>query len=74
MNGVLENRNCSNPSKRCNCDAVDQRWRSDEAELHDPKHLGITEMFFLQPNNLANDAEGRITVGPLKCLEMGKGL
>lgn len=62
--------NCSNPRLRCNCDAEDQRWRADEAELHDPEHLGITEMFFLQPENLPNDAEGRITLGPLKCLEM----
>ncbi|GAB6026571.1 hypothetical protein CHUAL_012986 [Chamberlinius hualienensis] len=62
--------NCSNPGSRCMCDAGDDRWRIDEAELHDPKHLGITEMFFMQPNDMTQTTEGRITLGPLKCLEM----
>lgn len=62
--------NCSRPENRCMCDAADDRWRSDEAELQDPKQIGITEMFFMQPNDMTTNTDGRIILGPLKCLEM----
>lgn len=31
--------------------------------------LGITEMYFLQQPGLPDDALGRITLGPLECVE-----
>lgn len=31
--------------------------------------MGITEMFFLQQKDLTEEAQGRITLGPLECVE-----
>ncbi|KAI5645545.1 laminin G domain-containing protein [Phthorimaea operculella] len=63
------NATCVNPTQSCNCDANDNKWHSDEGTLVDPTSLGITEMFFLQQKDLTEEAQGRITLGPLECVE-----
>ncbi|CAG5025078.1 unnamed protein product [Parnassius apollo] len=63
------NATCVNPTQSCNCDANENKWYSDEGILLDPKSLGITEMFFLQQKDLTEEAQGRITLGPLECVE-----
>ncbi|XP_028030555.1 contactin-associated protein-like 5 isoform X2 [Bombyx mandarina] len=63
------NATCVNPLQACNCDANENKWHSDEGTLVDPKSLGITEMFFLQQKDLTEEAQGRITLGPLECVE-----
>ncbi|XP_013140264.1 PREDICTED: contactin-associated protein like 5-3 isoform X2 [Papilio polytes] len=63
------NATCVNPTKSCNCDANENKWHADEGILLDPKSLGITEMFFLQQKDLTEEAQGRITLGPLECVE-----
>ncbi|KAL4713118.1 hypothetical protein ACJJTC_004504 [Scirpophaga incertulas] len=63
------NATCVNPTQSCHCDANENKWHSDEGVLVDPKSLGITEMFFLQQKDLTEEAQGRITLGPLECVE-----
>ncbi|KAL0872124.1 hypothetical protein ABMA27_004544 [Loxostege sticticalis] len=63
------NATCVNPTQSCNCDANENKWLSDEGVLVDPKSLGIIEMFFLQQKDLTEEAQGRITLGPLECVE-----
>ncbi|CAG9793731.1 unnamed protein product [Diatraea saccharalis] len=63
------NATCVNPTQSCNCDANENKWHSDEGVYVDPKSLGITEMFFLQQKDLTEEAQGRITLGPLECVE-----
>lgn len=60
---------CANSSLQCNCDIADARWRVDEGNYTDPLHLGITRIYILQPKNLEPNAEARLTLGPLKCVE-----
>lgn len=66
------NATCVNPTQACNCDANENKWHSDEGTLVDPRSLGITEMFFLQQKDLTEEAQGRITLGPLECVETSK--
>jgi len=68
------NRTCVNPSLSCNCDISEAKWHSDEGFFENPNSLGITEMVFLQQKDLASDALGRITLGPLECVETSKFL
>ncbi|XP_048487493.1 contactin-associated protein-like 4 [Plutella xylostella] len=63
------NASCVNPTQSCNCDAKDNKWLSDEGVLSTPTSLGITDMFFLQQKDLPEEAQGRITLGPLECVE-----
>lgn len=63
------NTTCVNPTQACNCDANENKWHSDEGTLVVPKSLGIIEMFFLQQKDLTEEAQGRITLGPLECVE-----
>ncbi|GIY29013.1 contactin-associated protein like 5-1 [Caerostris darwini] len=60
---------CANSSLLCNCDIADARWRVDEGQYKNPIHLGITRIYILQPDDLEASAEGRLTLGPLECLE-----
>ena len=53
----------------CNCDISESKWHSDEGHFNTPSSLGITEMVFLQQKDLDADALGRITLGPLECVE-----
>ncbi|XP_017768097.1 PREDICTED: uncharacterized protein LOC108556443 [Nicrophorus vespilloides] len=63
-------RQCESPSQWCNCDdVVDAKWNADDGYYTKSSSLGITEMFFLQQPNLPPDALGRITLGPLECVE-----
>ncbi|XP_076275482.1 axotactin isoform X2 [Rhynchophorus ferrugineus] len=61
---------CENPSQWCNCDDVnDDKWNTDDGYYTTANTLGITEMVFLQQPDLPEDALGRITLGPLECVE-----
>ncbi|KAG8223988.1 hypothetical protein J437_LFUL012091 [Ladona fulva] len=53
----------------CNCDISEDKWNCDEGYFTSPTSLGITEMVFLQQQNLDEEAQGRITLGPLECVE-----
>ncbi|XP_059474027.1 axotactin isoform X2 [Neocloeon triangulifer] len=67
-----ENNTCvGGPQTDCNCDSNsnDAKWLSDEGVFTSPKSLGVTEMFFMQQANLDADGQGRITLGPLECVE-----
>ncbi|XP_076293920.1 axotactin isoform X4 [Lasioglossum baleicum] len=66
------NRTCVDPNLSCNCDVFAAnvgKWLSDEGYYETPDSLGITEMIFLQQRDLEEDAQGRITLGPLECVE-----
>lgn len=69
-----QNKTCVNPNESCNCDSgnSENKWYSDEGVYRDSQHLGITSMYFLQQKNLVEEARGRITLGPLKCVETSK--
>lgn len=58
-----------NPELSCNCDVSESKWLSDEGYYISPNSLGITQMVFLQQKDLEEDALGRITLGPLECVE-----
>ncbi|XP_030746121.1 contactin-associated protein-like 5 isoform X2 [Sitophilus oryzae] len=63
-------RKCENPAQWCNCDDVnDDKWNTDDGYYTTANTLGITEMVFLQQPDLPEDALGRITLGPLECVE-----
>ncbi|KAK9892824.1 hypothetical protein WA026_022286 [Henosepilachna vigintioctopunctata] len=63
-------KNCNKPSHWCNCDDPDQdKWGTDDGYYTNANSLGITEMIFLQQSYLTSDALGRITLGPLECVE-----
>nr|CAD7256084.1 unnamed protein product [Timema shepardi] len=63
------NRTCMDPKQSCNCDISEGKWLSDEGYYTKPGSLGLTEMVFLQQKELDQDALGRITLGPLECVE-----
>lgn len=65
----LENRTCVNPDLSCNCDVSEEKWLSDEGFFITPTSLGIIKMVFLQQKDLDKNALGRITLGPLECVE-----
>lgn len=67
-----ENQECKYPNVFCNCDADKGRWMSDSGVLTKPEELGITQIFALQQADLAPQAEGRIILGPLECVEASK--
>lgn len=72
INFALVNRTCVSPSQSCNCDVSAGnagKWLSDEGYYETPDSLGITKMVFLQQKDLEEDARGRITLGPLECVE-----
>ncbi|XP_051168302.1 axotactin isoform X3 [Leptopilina boulardi] len=63
------NKTCVDPNLSCNCDVSAGKWLSDEGYYESPESLGITKMVFLQQRDLEEDAQGRITLGPLECVE-----
>ncbi|XP_047111390.1 neurexin-4 isoform X1 [Schistocerca piceifrons] len=63
------NKTCIDPKQSCNCDANEARWHTDEGLYTSPNTLGITDMIFLQQKELVHDSQGRITLGPLECVE-----
>jgi hypothetical protein len=65
----LVNKTCVDPTRSCNCDISESKWHSDEGIYTTPESLGITQMVFLQQKDLNEDAQGRITLGPLECVE-----
>ncbi|XP_050508450.1 axotactin [Diabrotica virgifera virgifera] len=61
---------CENKSQWCNCEDIDDdKWYTDDGYYTSAKSVGITEMVFLQQPDLPDDALGRITLGPLECVE-----
>lgn len=72
INCTSVNRTCVNSNLSCNCDVSTGnagKWLSDEGYYETPDSLGITGMVFLQQRDLEEDARGRITLGPLECVE-----
>ena len=67
-----DTQNCQHTSVFCNCDADEPRWLADEGFLTQPEELGITQIFALQQRHLIPQGEGRITLGPLECVEASK--
>ncbi|XP_036336765.1 uncharacterized protein LOC118746897 isoform X1 [Rhagoletis pomonella] len=63
------NKTCVDPNQSCNCDVKENKWYSDEGYYNEPHSLGITNMYFLQQKDLEEDSQGRITLGPLECVE-----
>uniref|UniRef100_A0A336L512 CSON004276 protein n=1 Tax=Culicoides sonorensis TaxID=179676 RepID=A0A336L512_CULSO len=63
------NKTCEEPLQSCNCDHVENKWFSDEGRYEDPASLGIMNMYFLQQKDLTEESQGRITLGPLECVE-----
>ncbi|XP_074101561.1 axotactin isoform X2 [Cotesia typhae] len=63
------NRTCVNPELSCNCDVSAGKWLSDEGYYESPDSLGVMKMVFIQQKDLEDDAQGRITLGPLECVE-----
>ncbi|TMW48106.1 hypothetical protein DOY81_006814 [Sarcophaga bullata] len=63
------NKTCVDPNQSCNCDVKENKWYSDEGYYSEPHSLGITHMYFLQQKDLDDEAQGRITLGPLECVE-----
>ncbi|XP_049315176.1 axotactin isoform X4 [Bactrocera dorsalis] len=63
------NKTCVDPNQSCNCDVKENKWYSDEGFYNEPHSLGITNMYFLQQKDLEEDSQGRITLGPLECVE-----
>ncbi|XP_065086426.1 axotactin isoform X2 [Ochlerotatus camptorhynchus] len=62
--------NCLKPSLTCSCDANQNKWETDEGYFNEPTSLGITQMYFLQQKEILDDeSQGRITLGPLECVE-----
>ncbi|KAL7024734.1 hypothetical protein ACKWTF_013185 [Chironomus riparius] len=65
-----QNKTCVDQNESCNCDSGNNdKWNSDEGTFSDPNSLGITSMYFMQQKNLVEESRGRITLGPLKCVE-----
>lgn len=60
---------CEAKEEQCNCDNLEKKWLADEGYYTDPRSLGITGMHFLQQKDLDGEAQGRITLGPLECVE-----
>ena len=69
---ISVNRTCVNSNLSCNCDVSAGKWLSDEGYYETPESLGLTELVFLQQRDLEDDAQGRITLGPLECVETSK--
>lgn len=63
------NQTCEEPHQSCNCDANANKWFSDEGYYSGTQSLGITNMYFLQQKDLDEDSKGRMTLGPLECVE-----
>lgn len=61
---------CEGSKHSCSCDANVNRWVSDEGYFKEPPNLGITQMYFLQQKEMLDEeSQGRITLGPLECVE-----
>ncbi|XP_037048941.1 contactin-associated protein-like 5 isoform X3 [Bradysia coprophila] len=63
------NHTCEDPKQTCNCDVKENKWFADEGFYSNAQSLGITNMYFLQQKDLEEEAKGRITLGPLECVE-----
>lgn len=63
------NQSCEDPNQSCNCDSKESKWFTDDGYYESVSSLGITDMYFLQQPDLDEEAKGRITLGPLECVE-----
>lgn len=66
------NHTCEDPKQTCSCDVKENKWFADEGFYSNAQSLGITNMYFLQQKDLDEEAKGRITLGPLECVETSK--
>ena len=73
-NICADEKSCQTAAVFCNCDADEPRWLSDEGELTRPHELGVMQIYALQQDQLSAQAEGRISLGPLECVEASKWL
>lgn len=64
--------NCHDRSKYCNCDSNQSGWRHDDGVFTDPKDVGITQLFFLQPENLTRESEAHLMLGNVSCFDSSK--
>lgn len=64
-----QTKTCEDPNQSCNCDKIDTKWSSDDGYFTEPNSLGIVSMYFLQQKTLDDESQGRITLGPLECVE-----
>ncbi|XP_031415202.1 contactin-associated protein-like 2b [Clupea harengus] len=58
-------RNCTEPSHYCNCDADQRQWREDSGILMYKDHLPVIQVVVGDVNRPSSEA--RLTVGPLRC-------
>ncbi|XP_022105251.1 contactin-associated protein like 5-3-like [Acanthaster planci] len=58
------------PGRKCNCDANDDEWRSDEGFLTDSTKLPIVRLQFGDVGGYREN--GYVTLGPLTCFGLGE--
>ncbi|XP_062373361.1 contactin-associated protein-like 2b [Sardina pilchardus] len=58
-------RNCTEPSHYCNCDADQRQWREDSGILMYKDHLPVSQVVVGDVRR--SGSEARLTVGPLRC-------
>ncbi|RWS30076.1 Contactin-associated protein-like 5, partial [Leptotrombidium deliense] len=61
-------KNCVDVDKYCNCDSEKGTWEVDSGTFTNPDDIGITRVYITQPN-MTSDSEGRLSVGPVKCVD-----
>lgn len=45
-------------------------WLHDDGILSNPKDVGITKMYFIQPANLTKDTEALMILGNVSCINL----
>ena len=63
---------CDEGSTTCNCDIGDENWRTDVGNFTTKETVGITSLYFLQPEEKDPDSNGALTLGNLKCVKPRK--
>lgn len=62
--------NCQDNKKFCNCDSEIEGWLHDDGILSNPKDVGITKMYFIQPANFTKDTEALMILGNVSCIDL----
>lgn len=63
---------CRNRALHCNCDDASELEDEDSGILSDPSELAIRRIYFKQPSNLTDESEGRLTLSPLRCIDLSE--
>ena len=58
--------NCADPSLKCNCDIMDNKWRSDGGFLDDKNDLPVSRLQF---SRKYTNPSAMYKLGPLECFE-----